>query len=177
MIASPAAIELPSIIAARSTAPTQNPARSYSPWPIHVRHFRGFAADQRGAGLRAAFRNAGDHACGDVDIEPAAGEVVEEKQRLCALHQHIVDAHGDQVDANRVVLDQAAAQASAWCRHRQCRIPARVRGTARRQCEQAAKTAQPGQHFGSLRALHQRLDALDEFVAGIDVDAGIFIGQ
>ena len=33
-------------------------------------------------------------------VELAAGEVVEEEQRLGALHQQVVDAHGDEVDAD-----------------------------------------------------------------------------
>ena len=70
---------------------------------VHVGHFRGFAADQRGAGLAATGRNAADHGAGDVDIELAAGEVVEEEQRFGPLDQNIVDAHCDEVDADRVV--------------------------------------------------------------------------
>ncbi len=37
-------------------------------------------------------------------IELAGGEVVEEEQRLGALHDDVVDAHGDQVDADRIEL-------------------------------------------------------------------------
>ena len=36
-------------------------------------------------------------------VELAGGEVVEEEQRLGALHDDVVDAHGDEVDADRVV--------------------------------------------------------------------------
>ena len=39
----------------------------------------------------------------DFGVELAGGEVVEEEQRLGALHHQVVDAHGDQVDADRVV--------------------------------------------------------------------------
>ena len=37
----------------------------------------------------------------DADVEPAAGQVVEEEERLGALGQHVVDAHGHQIDAQR----------------------------------------------------------------------------
>ena len=63
----------------------------------------GLAADQRAAGLLAAVGDAGDHPLGDADVELAGGEVVEEEQRLGAGHGHVVDAHRDQVDADRVV--------------------------------------------------------------------------
>ena len=37
------------------------------------------------------------------DVELAGGEVVEEEQRLGALRQQVVDAHGDEIDADGVV--------------------------------------------------------------------------
>ncbi len=61
------------------------------------------AADQRAAGLLAAGGDALDHVGRDVDVELAAGEVVEEEQRLGALHEDVVDAHRDEVDADGVV--------------------------------------------------------------------------
>ena len=36
-------------------------------------------------------------------IELAAGEIVEEEQRLRALHHEVVDRHGDEIDADGVV--------------------------------------------------------------------------
>ena len=35
-------------------------------------------------------------------VELAGGEIVEEEQRLGALHDDVVDAHRDEVDADRV---------------------------------------------------------------------------
>ena len=43
--------------------------------------------------------------------------------------------------------------------------------------EQAAEAADAGQHLGAHGALGERLDALDERVAGVDVDAGIAVGK
>ena len=37
------------------------------------------------------------------DVELAGGEIVQEEQRLGALHQQVVDAHGDEIDADGVV--------------------------------------------------------------------------
>ena len=53
---------------------------------VHAGHLRRLAADQRAAGLQAAFDDALDHALGRVDVELAGGVVVEEEQRLGALH-------------------------------------------------------------------------------------------
>ena len=43
--------------------------------------------------------------------------------------------------------------------------------------EQPAEAADARQHFGAQRALGERLDALDQRVAGVDVDTGIAIGK
>ena len=71
---------------------------------IHARHLGRLAADQRAAGLPAALGDAGDDLARGVDVELAGGEIVEEEQRLGALHHQVVDAHGDEVDADAVVL-------------------------------------------------------------------------
>ena len=71
---------------------------------IHAGHFGGLAADQRAAGLPAALGDAADDRRALVGVELAGGEIVEEEQRLGALHDEVVDAHGDEVDADRVVL-------------------------------------------------------------------------
>ena len=47
---------------------------------------------------------------------------------------------------------------------------------ARGNLHQRAEAADAGEHFGALRAAHERLDALDQFIAGVDVDAGVAIG-
>ena len=60
------------------------------------------AADERAAGLPAALGHAFDELLDVVGVEPADGDVVEEEQRLGALAHEVVDAHGDEVDADRV---------------------------------------------------------------------------
>ena len=42
--------------------------------------------------------------------------------------------------------------------------------------DQRAEAADAGEHLGALRAAHDRLDAFDELVAGVDVDACVAIG-
>src|SRR5690606_11916902 len=46
-----------------------------------------------------------------------------------------------------------------------------------RQVEQGAEAAQAAHHLGAEGPLHQRLDAFDDFIAGVDVDACITVGQ
>ena len=70
---------------------------------IHSWHFRGLAADQRAAGDAAPLGYPGDDPFGDCVVQLRAGEVIEEEQRLGALHNEIVGTHCDQVDAHPVV--------------------------------------------------------------------------
>ena len=70
---------------------------------VHTGHFGSFSADQGAARELAALGNAADHGCSCIDIELAAGKIIEEKQGLSALHQDVVDAHGHQINAHGVV--------------------------------------------------------------------------
>ena len=60
------------------------------------------AADERAAGLAAALGHALDELLDVVGVELADRDVVEEEQRLGALADEVVDAHGDEVDADGV---------------------------------------------------------------------------
>ena len=46
-----------------------------------------------------------------------------------------------------------------------------------RQGEQPPESADAGENLGPPRTGHERLDAFDEFVARVDVDAGVFVGK
>ena len=70
---------------------------------IHAGHFGGLAADQGAAGFAAGRRNAGNDGRTHLRIELATGEIVEEEQRLRALHHKVVHRHRDQIDADGVV--------------------------------------------------------------------------
>ncbi len=107
-------------------------------------------------------------------VERLADVVVEKEQRLGTLDQDVVDAHRDQVDADRVVLV-----------HRECELELGADAVgpgdqhrfavALRQLDQRTKTADAGQDLGTQRALGKWLDRLDQPVAGIDVDTRVAI--
>ena len=128
---------------------------------IHARHFRRFAADQRAAGLAAALGDAADDRRALLGIELAGGEIVEEKQRFRALDDDVVDAHGDEIDADRVMVPGIDGDlqlgADAVIGGDQHRI-----GKARRlEVEQTAETADLAIGARPARRAHQRLDLLD----------------
>jgi hypothetical protein len=136
----------------------------------------GLAADQRAAGEFAAVRDAFDDLGRHVDVELLADEIIEEEQRLGALHEHVVDTHRDEVDADRVVASKAQRQVQlradpvgAGDEHRLAEALADL--------DQCAEAADAGQHLRAQRPLRERLDPFDERIAGVDVDAGLAIGK
>ena len=173
---SPACTLLPSSNFDFSTAATQNPARSYSPGG----YMSGISAVSPPISAQpdsvAARGDAADDRRGGLDVEFAGREIIQEEQGFGALHQHVVHAHRDQVDADGVVAAQLLRQlelgADAVGAGDQDRL-AVLAG----QVEQRAESAQAAHHLGPETALDQRLDAFDECVAGIDVDACVAIGQ
>ncbi len=143
---------------------------------VHAGHLGRLAADQRAAGLLAARGDALDHQRRGGDVEPPAGEIVEEEQRLRALHEDVVGAHRDQVDADGVVpverereLELGADAVGAGDQHRLAEALADL--------DQRAEAADAGEHLGAHRPLGERLDALDQRVAGVDVDARLAVRQ
>jgi hypothetical protein len=106
----------------------------------------------------------------------AGSEVVEEEQRLCPAHHQVVHAHGHEIDANRVVLAHEKGQlqlgAHAVGAGHQQRVLV-VLG----QRAQASEAAEISQDLGPHGALHVSLDAFNQRVARVDVDAGIAVGE
>ena len=144
---------------------------------VHAGHFGGLAADQRAAGLPAALGDAGDDRRALLGVELAGGEIVEEEQRLGALHDEVVDAHGDEVDADRVVLagfdgdlELGADAVIGGDQHR-------IDEAGGLEVEQPAEAADLAVGARPPRRAHQRLDLLDHGVAGVDVDARLGIGE
>jgi hypothetical protein len=142
---------------------------------IHARHFGGFTADEGAAGDAAALGNALDDAGAGGDVELAGGVVVEEEQRLGTLDDDVVDAHGDEVDADGGV-------AAGFDGDPELGADAIVGGdedgigeTGGFQIEQAAETADLAIGAGTARGAHGGLDGLDKGVARVYVDAGLLV--
>ena len=174
MMASPARTRLPSMTSLRSTTPTQKPGQVIVRAVIHAGHLGRLTADQRATGLHAALGDAGNDRGGHVHRQLSGGVVIKEEQRLRALHGHVVDAHGDEVDADAVMAagvdGQPQLRAHAVGAGDQHRFP-----VALREADQGAESANTGQYLGSLGTAHQRLDALDQLIASVDIDAGVAV--
>ena len=144
------------------------------PRRIHARHLGGFSPDQCASGQLTAPRNAANDSGGGVHVQLAACEVVQEKQRFGALHQDVVDTHGDQVDAHGVVHVPLERQlelgADAVCATHQDRLP-----VALGHFKEGAEAADPGQYPFAHGLAGQRLDAFDQRITGVDVHASVLV--
>ena len=144
---------------------------------IHARHLGGLAPDQGAAAVGAALGDAGDDAGGLVKLQLAGGEIVQEEQRLGPLADQVVDAHGDEVDADRVHMAGVDGDAQLGA-HPVGRGDKDRVGVARGlEVEKRAKTAEAAHGAGAVGGLGRRLDPVDKRVAGVDVHARIRVGQ
>ena len=141
---------------------------------IHAWHFGGLAADQSAAGLTAALGNARDDGRGGVHIKLAAGEVIEEEQRFGTADQDVVDAHGDQIDAHRVMPVQRSREEQLRADTVRARDQHRV-AEAVAELKQATESAQAGQDFRAPGRCHERFDSLDQRIPRVNIDARISI--
>ena len=144
---------------------------------VHAGHFGRLAADQRRAGDPAAFGDAADH-LGRLDrIELAGREIVEKEQRLGALHDKIVDAHRDEIDPDRVVDARVDGDLELGADAVIGRDEQRIGIAGRLQVEYPAEPADIGIGARPARCLDERLDQVDEPVAGVNVDTRIGIAE
>ena len=143
---------------------------------VHAGHFGSFAANQGAAREFTTLGDAANDRRSGVYVEFAAGEVVQEEQGLGTLHQNIIDTHGHQVDTHGVVHIPLK---------RQLELGAHAVGAAHQHgflvalgyFKQCAKAANAGQNAFPHGLFCQRLDALNQGVASVNINAGIFVGK
>ncbi len=144
---------------------------------VHAGHLGRLAAHQRATGAAAAFGDARHDTTTRVHVEPPAGIVVEEEQRLGALDHDVVDAHRHQVDADRVGHARLDRDLELGAHAVGARDEDRIPEARRLEVEQSTEAAQPAHHARPVGAARQGLDVLDQCVARVNVDAGVLVGQ
>src|SRR6185503_1742349 len=70
---------------------------------VKTRHLRRLSTDQRTSRLRAPFCDALHDSSRRVFVKLAGSKIIQEKQRLGALNDNVVDAHRHQVNADGVI--------------------------------------------------------------------------
>src|SRR3546814_8833308 len=113
----------------------------------------GLAADQRASGLLAPFGDARDDFGRDIVVELARRIIIEEKQRLGALHDQIVRTHRDQVDPDPVMFARFDRKLQLGADAVVRRNEQGVVEPRRLQVEKAAKTARSEEQPSELQSL------------------------
>ena len=137
---------------------------------VHAGHLGGLAAQQGAAVLAARLGEAGQHLGQDGLVQARGREVVEEEQRLGALHEDVVDAMVDEILAHGVV-------AAALGGHRDLGPDAVDAGheqrLARRGLEQAAEGADLVADPGVPGRAHVVAAAGQGPGGGVDIDPAV----
>ena len=144
---------------------------------VQARHLGGLSADQRATRIPAAIRDASDNLARHPDVELPDREVIEKEQRLRALHDEIVDAHGDEIDADRrmppCIDGDLELRTDAVVRRDKYRIAV----TCPLQIEEATETAEINVGAGPARRFRERLDGSNQRISRVDINARVGIGD
>ncbi len=105
------------------------------------------------------------------------GKIIQKEQWFSALHDEVVDAHRDQVDADGIMQSGLHGDFQLGANAVGGGDQNRVDEAGRLQVEQRAKAAQATQQAATRSAAGQRLDRLHQSIAGGDIDPGPAIIQ
>ncbi len=108
---------------------------------------------------------------GHLDIQFPDRKIVQKKEGLGAADHDVVDAHGDQIDADAVVLVAKIGNFQLGADPVGGRNKHRVREPVITNGEQAAEAAYIGEHPAAESFRDQRFDGRDEGVAFIDINS------
>ena len=143
---------------------------------IHAGHLGRLAADQRATRDAAALGDALDDGGAGLDVELAGGEIVEEEQRLGALDDQVVDAHGDEGGADVVMAAGGDGDLQLGADPVGRGDQQGIAVAELSQVEERAEAAEAGGAAAPRGRPGERLDRLDQRVAGVDVDTGLSVG-
>ena len=129
--------------------------------PTGPANLGGLAADQGAAGLAAACGDARHDRRGDLGVELAGGEIVEKKQRLGAPGDNVIDAHGDEVDADTAVMRRGESDLEFGADPIGARDQNRIAVAGGSQVEEAAIAADLGLGAGPRGGADQWPDGFD----------------
>ncbi|MEI9931949.1 MAG: hypothetical protein WDM89_15780 [Rhizomicrobium sp.] len=144
---------------------------------IEPRHLRGLAADQRTAAFLARVRDAFDHDRGRIDVEFPGRVIVEEEERFRALHHDVIHAHRDKILADAMKQPRFDGDLELGADAVGRSNDNGILEACGLQIEQAAEAAEICVRTGTSRCFRGRPDPGHKFLARINIDAGVFIGE
>ena len=134
------------------------------------------AAHERAARELAAVGHALDDLCHVLGLNVTDGNVIQEEQRLGARSQNVIDAHGDQVLAHRLVtvhnLGEHKLGAHAVGAADQDRVFHILERGGR---EQATKATDAADNLGAVGVLDHLLNSVDGAATLGGIDAGVLV--
>ena len=144
---------------------------------IDARHLGRLPADEHAAGLPAGCGHAAHHGSHHLRIEAGGSNVIEEEERLGALHQDVIstvvdDVLADGLEGSRLRGQHGLGADAIGGGHQRRRLHARQRS----RIVNPAEAADAGQHTGVVRAAHSRAHQRHGFVAGVDGHTGRVVG-
>ena len=140
--------------------------------PHHATVLCGLAAEQRAPRLAAPVRDAGHDLFDARGLHRSDSDIVEHEQRLGSDADEVVDAHGDEVDPDRVVAAGLAGHLELGADAVGRRDKHRIGVALGVESEHAAEPADAAEDARSRRRSDHALDPLDRLVARRDIDAG-----
>src|SRR5262249_5719727 len=136
---------------------------------VEARHRGGLAAEQRTARAAAALGDPAQRLARELGVEASHREVVEEDDRLRALHDEVVHDHRDAVDADGVDAAELRREAELGADAVRARDEDRVLVAVGR-LEGAGEAADRGEDLRPQRRPRDLLDLLDEALVAVEVD-------
>ena len=143
---------------------------------VHVGHLGCFSTNQSAVGHFTALGNALNDGARGLHIEFAAGEIIQKIKGLGALDQNVIDTHGHQINAHigmHIPLkgEFEFGPDTIGAAHQNRLV------VAAGDFKHGAKAANTGQDTFAHGFFGKRLDALDQVVSGLDVNAGGFVSE
>jgi cardiolipin synthase (CMP-forming) len=127
--------------------------------------------------LRAPLGDALHDGGRDILVELAGRKIIQEKQWLSALDNNVVDAHGHEVNADRIVHAALNGDLHLGADAVVGGDQDRVDKPRRAEIEQSAESAKLRARSGAARGAGERTDSIHNPVADIDVDSRFGVGQ
>lgn len=150
---------------------------------VNVRHDCRFAAKQSAIGLHAAVTDPFDELLEPLGVVVRHGDVIEKKQRLSPAAEGVVHAHGDEIDADGIVLvakrgdfELGADPVRAGDEHRVFVLPLE-QAAGEIELKQAGKAPIELENPGGEGAVHQPGEARHGLVIRLKIDAGVFVSD
>lgn len=143
---------------------------------VHARHLCGLSTDQRTPSLQTTLGDTLDDIGGDRHIELGARKVVEEVERLGTLHNQVVDAHGNEIDTDGIVLAAVQRDTKLGSDTIRARYQDGITEPGTLEIERAAESTDFTVRSGTTGGLDDGFDGVDKGVAVVDRDTGRGVG-